>query len=90
MNWQPAFPNDLEQETNCIHCLSIGEIGARGQVDSLGDSIFDCFADRHFMRLESFPGHSIGELSAALCLNDSFEEPQLEIGHVRDQNFHTF
>ena len=90
MHWQPALPNDLEQETNCIHGLSIGEISTRSQINSLGDSIFDCLADSHFMRLKSFAGNSFDDLCIVPCLNDSLEESQLEIGHLRDQNFHIF
>jgi hypothetical protein len=53
------------------------EVGARGEIDSLADSIFDGLADGHLVRLNFFRGESFDDLGAVPCVNDLVEELQL-------------
>jgi hypothetical protein len=70
-------PDNLEKEAECVYRLLNREVGARGEIDSLADSIFDGLADGHLVRLNFFRGESFDDLGAVPCVNDLVEELQL-------------
>jgi hypothetical protein len=64
------------------------EVGARGEIDSLADSIFDGLADGHLVGLDFFMGESFDVVGAVPGMNNLVEELQLQSGHSRDKKFH--